>query len=94
MWNRERREYGRYRAFREIAPYRGGGTYWAIPFYIVNCESRGEWGAHNPSGASGPYQLLGHGAPYPATTWREKMENHRIARDLWLSLGSSPWVCA
>jgi hypothetical protein len=93
-WALERQRFGRYRAFRRIAPYPGGGTWWSIPYSIVYCESRGEWGAYNPSGAVGPYQLLGWGAPYPATTWRERMANHRIARELWISQGSSPWVCA
>lgn len=31
---------------------------WAIPTYIVMCESKGQWDAHNASGASGPYQLM------------------------------------
>lgn len=32
---------------------------WAIPTYIVMCESGGRWDAYNPySGASGPYQML------------------------------------
>lgn len=94
-WAKDRRGYGRYRALRQIAPYPGGGTWWAIPYYVVACESGGSWTAYNPSGASGPYQLLGWGAPYPATTWREKMANHRIAADLWAGgAGASNWVCA
>lgn len=93
VWQRDRLHYGRYRAFRLIAPYPGGGTYWAIPAYIVECESHYSWSAANPSGAVGPYQLLGWGAPYPAATWHEKMENHRIAHELYVSQGASPWVC-
>lgn len=94
-WRTDRRRYGRYRELRLVAPYPGGGTYWAIPYYIVYCESRGEWTAANPSGALGPYQLLGWGAPYPATTWKAKMENHRIAAGLWAGgAGASNWVCA
>lgn len=32
---------------------------WAIPTYIVMCESGGRWDAYNPSsGASGPYQMI------------------------------------
>jgi hypothetical protein len=95
VWAKDRRRYGRYRAFRLIAPYPGNGTYWAIPWYIVDCESHGEWDAYNPSGAEGPYQLLGHGAPFPAHTWQTKMENHRIAAALWAGgAGASAWVCA
>lgn len=93
-WARDRVSYGRYREFRQVAPYPGGGTWWAIPYYIVACESGGSWSAYNPSGAAGPYQLLGWGAPYPADTWREKMANHRIAAGLWDDYGNSPWVCA
>lgn len=94
-WAKDRLRFGRYRAFRKIAPYPGGGTYWAIPWYVVSCESGGSWTAYNPSGAAGPYQLLGWGAPFPATTWREKMENHRIAAELWAGgAGAGNWVCA
>lgn len=94
-WMRERLSYGRYRAFRRVAPYPGGGTYWAIPYYIVYCESRGKWMAYNPSGAVGAYQLLGWGAPYPAQNWHEKMQNHQIAADVYADgAGASNWVCA
>jgi hypothetical protein len=94
-WQRERLAFGRYRALRQIAPYPGGGTWWAVPYSIVLCESGGSWSAYNPSGAVGPYQLLGWGAPYPARTWREKMENHRIAARVYAGGGgASNWVCA
>lgn len=95
-WQRDRLRFGRYRAFRLIAPYPGGGTYWAIPGYIVACESGGSWTAYNPSGASGPYQLMPEwGAPFPATTWHEKMQTHRIAANLYDGgAGASNWVCA
>lgn len=95
-WQRDRLHFGRYRAFRLIAPYPGGGTYWAIPGYIVACESGGSWTAYNPSGASGPYQLMPEwGAPFPATTWHEKMQTHRIAANLYDGgAGASNWVCA
>jgi hypothetical protein len=95
-WRTDKLRYGRYRALRLIAPYPGGGTWWAIPYYIVYCESRGEWLAYNPSGAAGPYQLMPeHGAPYPATTWHEKMSVHRTAAALYAGgTGASNWVCA
>lgn len=63
----------------------------AIPCYIVECESHGLWWAHNPSGARGRYQLLGHGEPWPvltgsvAETRRRILTHHRIARSLPLS---------
>jgi hypothetical protein len=94
-WQRKRRSYGRYREFRQVAPYPGLGSYWAIPAYIVACESGGSWSAYNSSGASGPYQLLGWGAPFPATTWRARMAHHEIASDLWAGgAGAGNWVCA
>lgn len=90
-----------YRSYRQIAPYRGfneGDPYleWlAIPAYIVACETngyrgQGRWFAANASGAVGPYQLLGWGAPYPARTFKQKLANHRIAAGLSLS----NWACA
>lgn len=96
-WRRDRLRYGRYRVFRGLAPYPGGGTWWAIPYSIVYCESgtSGLWAAANPSGAVGPYQLLGWGAPYPADTWQERMANHRIAGEVWAGgAGAGNWVCA
>lgn len=68
---------------------------WAIPPYIVRCESGGAWGAYNPSGASGPYQLLGWGAPMPANTIARQARHHIIAARLWSGgRGASHWVCA
>lgn len=92
IWAGEKLRYGRYRAFREIAPYPGGGTYWAVPYPIVRCESGGSWSAYNPSGAEGPYQLLGHGQPWPVTSWHDKMEHHRIAGALYAEYGTAPWL--
>lgn len=93
-WRKERKSFGRYRKYRQITPYSGGGAHWAIPWPIVACESGGSWTAYNPSGAMGPYQLLGWGAPYPADTWHEKMENHRIAAEVWAGgAGAGNWVC-
>lgn len=92
-WQRLKLLYGRYRALRLIAPYPGGGTWWAVPWCVVVAESGASWTAANPSGAVGPYQLLGWGAPYPANTWKEKMANHRIAAEVWASgRGASNWV--
>ena len=46
-------------------PIASGGGCWEIPVGCVMSESGGSWGAANASGAVGPYQLLGHGAPFP-----------------------------
>lgn len=83
-------------------PYPGpNGTRWAIPWYIINCERdkslgmAGIWRSHNPSGAIGPYQLLGHGAPWPANTPAARRAHHRIASRLWAGgAGAHHWVCA
>lgn len=82
-----------YRHYRQIAPYRclgGSEGFFAIPCGIIECESHFSWFAANPSGAVGVYQLLGWGAPYPARTFRQRVENHEIAA----SLSLSNWVCS
>jgi chromosome segregation ATPase len=74
-----------------------GGPY-AIPAYIVMCESGGNYGAVNPSsGAGGAYQILpstwelydGQGEPQNAP----KSEQDRIASEIWADSGPSAWVC-
>jgi peptidoglycan hydrolase CwlO-like protein len=74
-----------------------GGPY-AIPTYIVMCESGGNYGALNPSsGAGGAYQILpstwelygGQGEPQNAS----KAEQDRIASEIWADSGPSAWVC-
>jgi septal ring factor EnvC (AmiA/AmiB activator) len=74
-----------------------GGPY-AIPAYIVMCESGGNYGALNTSsGAGGAYQILpstwelygGRGEPQNAP----KAEQDRIAGEIWADSGPSAWVC-
>ena len=74
-----------------------GGPY-AIPTYIVMCESGGNYSALNPSsGAGGAYQILpstwelygGQGEPQNAP----KAEQDRIAGEIWADSGPSAWVC-
>ena len=80
------------------APAYLGGPY-AIPTYIVMCESGGNYRALNPSsGAGGAYQILpstwraygGQGAPQDAS----KAEQDRIAAMIWRDSGPSAWSCA
>jgi len=75
-----------------------GGPY-AIPTYIVMCESGGNYSALNPSsGAGGAYQILpstwalygGKGAPHEAS----KAEQDAIAAQIWADSGPGAWVCA
>ncbi len=74
-----------------------GGPY-AIPAYIVMCESGGNYSAVNPSsGAGGAYQILpstwegygGQGEPQNAP----KAEQDRIAGEIWADSGPGAWVC-
>ena len=74
-----------------------GGPF-AIPAYIVMCESGGNYGAVNSSsGAGGAYQILpstwelygGQGEPQNAP----KSEQDRIASEIWADSGPSAWVC-
>jgi septal ring factor EnvC (AmiA/AmiB activator) len=74
-----------------------GGPY-AIPTYIVMCESGGNYSALNSSsGAGGAYQILpstwalygGHGAPQDAP----KSEQDAIAAKVWAASGPSAWAC-
>jgi hypothetical protein len=80
------------------APAYLGGPY-AIPTYIVMCESGGNYHALNPSsGAGGAYQILpstwraygGQGAPQNGS----KAEQDRIAAEIWRDSGPSAWSCA
>ena len=75
-----------------------GGPY-AIPTYIVMCESGGNYAALNPSsGAGGAYQIIpstweaygGTGLPHEAS----KAEQDRIAALIWANDGPGAWVCA
>jgi septal ring factor EnvC (AmiA/AmiB activator) len=82
----------------EGSPNFAGGPY-AIPTYIVMCESGGNYSALNPSsGAGGAYQIIpstweaygGQGLPHLAP----KAEQDRIARLIWENDGPGAWVCA
>jgi HK97 family phage major capsid protein len=82
----------------EVAPAFSGGPY-AIPTYIVMCESGGNYSALNASsGAGGAYQILpstwraygGRGLPHQAS----KPEQDRIAAMIWRDSGPSAWSCA
>lgn len=70
-----------------ITPYSGGGSCWAIPYSIVQCESGGSYSAHNPSGASGAYQLMSGGGG-------SKSEQDQAAARLYAGgAGRGNWVC-
>lgn len=102
---RLRASFRTYRAYRRLAHYRGfreGDEYLAwlpIPAYIVACETRGyrgegRWLASNTSGAQGPAQLIGWGAPNPARTDAQKLAYWRAAARARDEQGFGAWECA
>jgi hypothetical protein len=100
MAKRQRRQFRDYRQAKLAAgrswcapsPHPSGAGCWEIPATCVYAESGGSWSAYNPSGAVGPYQLLGHGAPFPVYTREQAMVHHRIAESLYNASGLGPWV--
>lgn len=78
-------------------PQNAGGK-WAIPAYIVRCESGGNYRARNPSGAGGAYQIMpgtwvayGGSGSDPAAA--APAEQDRVAAKIYAAEGASPWVC-
>lgn len=70
---------------------------WAVPPAVVGCEGGFHgWSKWNNegSGAAGPYQLLGHGAPMPANTNARKARHHIIAASLYHASGLGPWAAS
>jgi septal ring factor EnvC (AmiA/AmiB activator) len=76
-----------------------GNGNWAIPEYIVMCESGGNYHAVNASsGAGGAYQIMpatwrgygGQGLPQDAPP----AEQDRIAAMIWADSGPGAWSCA
>lgn len=66
---------------------------WAIPTYIVMCESGGRWDAYNPSGASGPYQLMPFHFGGELAMNQSRAAQHAKAAELWNGgRGRSHWA--
>jgi len=81
------------------APAYAGGQF-AIPRYIVMCESGGDYRKYNNagSGASGAYQIMpGTWRAYGGSTANaadaSPGEQDRIAAKIYAAEGSSPWSC-
>ena len=67
-------------------------TEWSIPTYIVMCESGGDWNAYNPSGASGPYQLMPMHFNGELAMHQSRAAQHAKAAELWNGgKGKSHW---
>jgi hypothetical protein len=79
-------------------------TGYAIPAYIVDCESGGDPQAvnvHNPDRPAGIYQMttdtwLGYGGGQfaPTADLATPSQQGIIAARLWADRGSTPWACA
>jgi septal ring factor EnvC (AmiA/AmiB activator) len=76
-----------------------GGPY-AIPTYIVICESGGNYRALNRSSmAGGAYQIIpstwrSYGGRGPFAHRASKAEQDRVAGLIWAEVGPSAWSCA
>lgn len=76
-----------------------GGPF-AIPTYIVMCESGGNYRALNPSSmAGGAYQIIpstwkAYGGEGPYAHLAPKAEQDRIAAIIWREDGPGAWSCA
>lgn len=77
---------------RSLLPYScGSHGRFAIPCYIVACESKFDPYAQNASGAYGYYQLLPTWVPNGASISAQ----HAAAAKLWNGgAGAGNWVCA
>lgn len=67
---------------------------WAIPRYIVACETGGtfDWYAYNSSGASGPYQLMPMHFDGELAMNQSRSAQHAKAAELWDGgKGKSHW---
>lgn len=88
-WEKRKAEFRFYRKIDRITPYGA----WAKPASVVYCESKFSWRASNPSGAIGPYQLLGKGAPWPVNSVHDMAVHHEIAASLGLSHWNASRSC-
>jgi hypothetical protein len=70
---------------------RGG---WAIPEYIVQCESGGDYGAVNPSsGATGAYQIMPGTAAAYGCSLATPAGQDQCAAKIYAREGAAPWSC-
>jgi hypothetical protein len=78
-----------------VTPYPGAGRFWPIPYYIVACESGGDYNAQNPtSSARGAFQMLDttYATYCSACDW-SPADQDLAAHRLYVEAGSGPWVC-
>lgn len=79
----------------------GGCKWWALPAYIVDCESGGDYTPDAGLTFGGAYGLLvetwlqwGGGTYASAANLAAPRQQDRIAHQVWLDVGPSGWACA
>jgi hypothetical protein len=83
-----------------VTPFYGGGRWWAVPYYIVVCESGAR--GYVPSGYYGilftaevpTWQTWGEPGFAPSPGQASKPEQDIVAHRLWVAYGGEPWECA
>jgi hypothetical protein len=75
--------------------------WWAIPAYIVSCESGGDYTPDAGLKFGGAYGILrstwyayGGGAYASQANYATPWQQDRIARLIWLDVGPGAWACA
>lgn len=66
---------------------------YTIPESIVMCESGGDYGASNPSGAYGAYQIMPGTASAYGCDLSYPAGQDACAAEIYANEGSSPWAC-
>lgn len=84
-------------SYQEPAPAQtpaptGGGTD-AIPSYISDCESGGDYNASNPSGAYGKYQIMPQTAAGYGCDLSTPAGQDACAAKIYAAEGAAPWAC-
>lgn len=109
-WRRDRAAYFERRKLirwqRSVTPYfgcttLGGCKWWALPAYIVDCESGGDYTPDYGLSFGGAYGLLvstwlqwGGGKYAPAANLALPWQQDVIAGAVWRDVGPSGWECA
>lgn len=98
-WRKRKHEWNFARYIDHVTPY----GEWAIPTYIVMCESGGDYGVPNKggSGATGAYQIMDDtwarqgGLRYAKRAmYAPDYAQHIVAGRIWASGGASQWACS
>lgn len=66
---------------------------YSIPSYIVDCESGGDYGAQNASGAYGAYQIMPSTAAAYGCDLSSASGQDACAAEIYADVGASAWAC-